>query len=390
MQRRAALLIVCLAACALERCARADAVDDALKVVLQAGRQGAGSDSARHACSQLARRGPDVLPRLLAAMDTQNLVAANWLRSAYQEVVERELAAPQPRLPADVLKTFVRDASHQGRVRRLVLGTVDQLEPGFRESFIPTLLDDGEFREDAVNALFAQAEAAQKEGNADEAKEAFLTAFRHARDSVQITTAADRLQALGQSVNIVEHMGLVTDWYLVGPFDAPGMTGFVTSFPPEENVDLAATYSGQGERTIGWKRYRCEDRLGQLNLVEAVAPVKEAVAYAYTELDSPQDQTVQLRCGADDNVTVWVNGTEAVGKEMWLNGIRLDRFIVPVQLNAGTNRVLVKICQGPQHVDPAVGNNWSLQVRFCTADGAAAGLKSLLPPIDDAPRSKQP
>ena len=50
----------------------------------------------------------------------------------------------------------------------------------------------------------------------------------------------------------------------------------------------------------------------------------------------------------------------ALGRDQWLNGTRLDRFVTPVRRAAGMNRLLVKICQGPQHKDPEVPNNWSL------------------------------
>jgi hypothetical protein len=50
-----------------------------------------------------------------------------------------------------------------------------------------------------------------------------------------------------------------------------------------------------------------------------------------------------------------------------------------VRLNAGRNRLLVKICQSPHHRDPSVGNAWTFQIRFCTPDGAGIGLKPVLP-----------
>jgi hypothetical protein len=87
----------------------------------------------------------------------------------------------------------------------------------------------------------------------------------------------------------------------------------------------------------------------------------------------------ELRCGADDNCTVWLNGQRVFGRDQWLNGTRLDRFVTPVRLRAGVNRLLVKICQGPQHKDPEVPNNWSLQLRFCDATGVGLGWTSALP-----------
>jgi hypothetical protein len=198
----------------------------------------------------------------------------------------------------------------------------------------------------------------------------------------------------------------VVDWYLLGPFDAPEYSGFSKNFPPEptqersgirENserpgqngalknsatVDLKAEFAGQG-RTIGWRRHHTIDSFGQLNLMAAIAPVKEAVGYAYSVLIAPHELDIELRCGADDNCTVWLNGQRVLGREQWLNGTRLDRFIVPVRLREGTNQLLVKICQGPQHKDPDVPNNWSLQLRFCDLTGVGLGLVSGLPKEGD-------
>ena len=43
------------------------------------------------------------------------------------------------------------------------------------------------------------------------------------------------------------------------------------------------------------------------------------------------------------------------------------------------NELLVKVCQGPQHKDPQVANNWSLQLRFCDASGKGLAAASSLP-----------
>ena len=114
--------------------------------------------------------------------------------------------------------------------------------------------------------------------------------------------------------------------------------------------------------------------------MRVLGPVNEAVGYAYTEIESPQNREAQLRTSADDCLAVWLNGQKVFGREMWLNGTRFDRFIAPVRLKAGRNRLLVKVCQGPHHRDPAVGNAWTFQLRFCSADGEGLALRPILPP----------
>ena len=148
----------------------------------------------------------------------------------------------------------------------------------------------------------------ESRGDDKQAALLFRAAFGSARDSSQVIAAAGKLKTVGEEVNIISHMGFVIDWHLLGPFDAPGKTGFELSFPPEKSIDLTAVYDGKANANIRWKRYQTTDRLGQVNLATAIAPVKEAVGYAYSEINSPRDQKLELRCGADDNLTVWLNG----------------------------------------------------------------------------------
>ncbi len=358
-------------------------VEADLKILLAVGPQGAGSEAARAARLRLATgHGVEILPQLLQAMDTNNFVAANWVRSVYEEIVARELAKQKPEFPVTFIRAYVQEAKHQGRARRLALTLLDRIEPEFGSKLIPTFLDDPEFRDDAVKAVLAEGDTARDAGRKEEARGKYLAAFEHARDSQQVTDAADRLVSVGHTVSIVEHMGFVVDWYLVGPFDAPEKTGYDLKLPPETNVDLKGTYPGQAGTPIGWKRHHANDRMGQLDLIQAIAAVKEAVCYAYTDVESAAEQKVQLRCSADDNLSVWLNGEKVFGRPQWLNGTRLDRFTTPVTLRAGKNTILVKVCQGPQHSDPSVGNAWSMQLRFCTEDGAGVALKSLLPAMD--------
>ena len=83
-----------------------------------------------------------------------------------------------------------------------------------------------------------------------------------------------------------------------------------------------------------------------------------------------------MGCGADDNCTVWLNGEKVLAREQWLNGTRFDRFVAPIKLKVGRNTLLVKVCQGPQHKDPEVSNNWSMQLRLC--DNQGQGIKFAL------------
>src|SRR5205085_5812364 len=139
---------------------------------------------------------------------------------------------------------------------------------------------------------------------------------------------------LGVQASVAEHLGFLTDWYLIGPFDAMGMKGFHTAYPPEQKIDLKAEYQGK-DRKVRWIPYRVREpspkaggrhvALVDLRAREALGDADDAVAYAYTEFTVPQAREVEFRGAADDNFTVWVNGAKAFGFEEYRNGVRLDR-----------------------------------------------------------------
>lgn len=378
LQRLLLLIIGLLCPAQLRGDEAADAVAQQLATIARVGPQGAGSPAARAARDDLARSGVAILPPLVAAMDTSNPVAANWYRTIFEEVVRRSLEQQETVWPREFLEEFVNDVRHAGRPRELVVALLERLEPGFRERWLPARVDDPAFRYDAVSLVLARGELALREKDGERAKTEFRNAFEHSRDSGQITQAATHLKALGEPADVVAHLGLVVDWWLVGPFDAPGETGFAATFAPETDFDLSAKYSGQSGEGIRWIRHSTTDPLGQLNLITALAATREAVAYAYSEVDLPHQARAQLRCGADDNCTVWLNGQKVFAREQWLNGTRLDRFITDVTLRQGRNKLLVKVCQGPQHKDPDVPNNWSLQLRLCDDTGKGVEFKSAL------------
>lgn len=354
-------------------------VKSQLAIISQVGLQAAGSTAARAARNGLAKRGLEILPPLLAAMDTSNNVAANWYRTVFEEIVARHQSTPAADWPLTFLKEYVSDANRSGRPRRLVLAQLDRLEPGFQSQWLPSRLSDAEFRYDAVAAALVTGEAALKKQNREEATVAFRSAFENGRDATQVAQSAAKLRSLGESADPIVHLGLVIDWWLVGPFDAPGKTGYTRSFEPESKADVRAKYFGQSGNEIGWIKHRATDTLGLVNFNEALGATREAVGYAFAEVDVSAERAAQIRCGADDNCTVWLNGTKVFSREQWLNGTRFDRFITPVTLRAGRNALLVKVCQGPQHRDPEVPNNWSLQLRLSDDDGRGIPFQVVSP-----------
>jgi hypothetical protein len=348
-------------------------------------RHGRTTAEGRAAWERLSQAGPDALLPLLEGMNTPHNVQANWLRTAFDRIVERELQSGGKRIDADALLGFARSPAKQGRARRLAVDLVDTLRPGTRDQLIAGWLDDPEFRFEAVAQALNAAASALKHKNAPDAEKLFRRAFEFGRDQQQLRDAAAGLAQLGVTVSVARQMGFLTDWYVIGPFDGMGQKGFHVAYPPERKVDLGEDLPGQG-RPVRWKRFTVREagpntRGGHQALVSlrdkaALGDADDAVGFAYTEFTVPSALDAEFRGAADDNLTVWVNGKRVFGFEEWRNGVRLDRHRFKVALQAGKNSVLVKVCQTPA---PNPEPNWEFFLRLVDATGKGIPMKNALP-----------
>jgi hypothetical protein len=381
MLRRSGVLLVFLAA--ITASPAAGGKDAPARDVETVVKQGRGTAAGRAAWERLAGGGPELLPRLLAAMDGADTVAANWLRTACDRILDRAWQNGGKQLDADALLAFARDSKHAGRARRLALDVVERLRPGTAKGLFRGWLEDPEFRHDAVALALADAGALAKAGEKGSAVAAYRKALAASRDQDQGRAAAAGLLDLGVRVSVAEHLGFLTDWYLIGPFDSMGMKGFTTAYPPEAKVDLKAEYDGKAGK-VRWVPYRTREpspkvaarhiALVDLRARDALGDADDAVAYAWTALTVPEAREVEFRGAADDNFIVWVNGAKVFGFEEYRNGVRLDRHRFRVRLRAGRNTVLVKVCQSPANSEP----NWEFFLRIVDDSGKGIGFRSAL------------
>lgn len=361
--------------------ARADDVDGLLRDMRAVSKEGAGSPAARAAWDRLVARGPSVLPRLLEAMDSPDAVVANWLGTAFDRVAEAALKAGGKGIDAGALLDFAADAGRQGRARRLALEVVERLRPGTQKRLLAGWMNDPEFRYDAVAQRLEGLER-EKGLPRKKAVAGYREAFAATREPDQARRAAARLKALGVEVSVAEHLGFLADWFAIGPFDANGMKGFKSVYPPEKKVDLGEELEGKDGKKLRWKRYRVQELPGGrfpilVSLREPLGDADDAVAYAHSAIRVGAARDVEFRGAGDDNLTVWVNGERLFGFEEYRNGVRLDRHRFRTRLRAGVNTVLVKVCQAP--LDPTSPEpNWEFLLRVTDETGKGIAFTSAL------------
>ncbi|UCH33877.1 MAG: hypothetical protein JSV65_15130 [Armatimonadota bacterium] len=184
--------------------------------------------------------------------------------------------------------------------------------------------------------------------------------------------ARARFQPTGHWTHPRDVPGIVPAWHVLAPFDDAQAKKLDAAFPPEDEVDLEATYSGKG-RTIRWMTQRTiAGAVGFVELYGDIEHLAHCLAYATCDVTSPREQDVQMRFSSDDAAIVWLNGRQ-VWRHDGPRGVHWDSDVVPVKLEAGDTRVVVKVYNG-------VGQ-WGFFMRFTDADGKPPADLSFSPTL---------
>lgn len=171
-------------------------------------------------------------------------------------------------------------------------------------------------------------------------------------------------------------MGHIKDWHVIGPFDNTSESGFHKALPPEKEIKSDATYPGKDDLPVRWHRLKVKSTRGWVDLDAFLDLEYDAAIYAVTYVQSPSAQKVYLKVGAEGAVKVWLND-RLVMSEDEVRYWRWDLYVAPVELQAGWNKVLVKVCGEVIH---------GFALRFTDLAGRRLeGLK-----VDAAPQSYTP
>ena len=335
------------------------------------GNEGSGNEDARSAWQAVSKANGDAIVPILVAMEESGPISKNMLRSAVEVIVERELKAGND-LPVASLGKFLLDTRESPQARRMAFDLVKQANGTAASRLIPGFINDPsvDLRREAVKNLMLHAKGLlDKQQNNDAAILVYRQALNSARDVEQVQEITQALRDLEQEVNLPDHFGFLMDWKLIAPFDNTDRAGFEKGFPPENEINLDATYEGKAGRKVSWIDHTSEDEYGKIDFNKAFEQEKEVVGYAYTEFEAAQAGPVELRLGGKNAWKVWVNGEFVFGRDEYHRGKRIDQYLMPVQLKEGKNTILVKCCQSKE--DERWTVEWEFQLRVCDPTGTA-------------------
>ena len=159
--------------------------------------------------------------------------------------------------------------------------------------------------------------------------------------------------------------GPITKWEIIGPFE----NVWDAVHPPEADALVAAVYdrrtpasdaaattvidrryssllakqyqSAEGE-AVRWREVNADPDTGRVNLENVFKTKAMVCAYAYAEIEAPEEADAKLLAGSNDQIAIWLNGSKVHNAANKRN-FEADKDEVPVHLVAGTNHLFVKI-----------------------------------------------
>lgn len=217
-----------------------------------------------------------------------------------------------------------------------------------------------ELKAPTAQALVAVGEALTAAKRSKEAIAAFEAARELDNSSEMTKRIAAGLRKAGAAADAAAMLGLLTNWWVVGPFElGENNAGWDKAYVGEPDVSLTARYM-TGKRRVEWQPVKASDDRGVINLHKPLGPGDNRIGYAYTEVEVAQDTDALLLLGVDDSERVWVNG-EKVFELFVPRGMTPDQDKIPVKLKAGRNTILLKIWQNTL--------GWEFCARLTLPDG---------------------
>ena len=160
------------------------------------------------------------------------------------------------------------------------------------------------------------------------------------------------------SYQVLNASPFVERYAVLGPFPKTDVTTVDELLQSGGQLDLEKTYTGVNGKPVRWQEVTSGED-GFLDLRKDLTPIARTVGYTLVYVHAPKVTDAMMLIGSDDEIAVWLNGTEIHRKSIdaWAT---VDADAVPCQLKAGWNTVLC------QKVDN--GWSWGLYLRFTDAD----------------------
>lgn len=218
--------------------------------------------------------------------------------------------------------------------------------------------------------------AYEKKGNTEDAIKYYSKSIELSPFNSWSMYGLARMEAL----KLAKEKKLIKNWYFLGPFENLDMKGLEKEYGPEKRIDLVKTYEGINGKKIEWFMPFSYDDSGYVDLNTLFEDNDTVTAFALTYAYSEEAHSSQFRVGADDPISIWLNGKLIFKKKEVLRPAQFDRDTIDVTLKKGWNEILIKTAE-------AFGR-WGFYFRITNEDNSTP-LNVIFDPLKNEARAKE-
>ncbi|QDT16107.1 hypothetical protein [Alienimonas californiensis] len=341
--------------------------EEDLAAVVTVGPKGEGSVEAAEALRRLSDAPADRLPALFAAFADAGPVGRNLLAGAVQAIADD--LPPAELAPALIALLTVENPHPEAAA--LAFGLLRERAPEAADRY---LADRGLGSAAPPVRRAAVAAALAKLGENPEPA-GLRNLLDAALDRDQVETLAKRLADAGEPVDLKRQFGFLTNWQLVGPFDHRDGVGWDRTLPPEETpgrFDPDATFPSKHPEaggTVTWQPLTTDEDFGRLDIAGDLTNWKGSAVMLAREYQAPVAGPVTFRLGTPNAFKLYLNGELVFARAEYHRGTKMDQYVIPAEVRAGRNLLMVKLLQNEQ--DQSWAQSYQMQFRVTDPTGAA-------------------
>ncbi|NOY60874.1 MAG: glycoside hydrolase family 5 protein, partial [Calditrichaeota bacterium] len=251
-------------------------------------------------------------------------------------------------------------------VKKKALTAVAIIASQRSEPIVEPLLRDTYLSQDAACYFSQLALKYLQKNDFKTAKKLLIYSAKGAKQRYMTEQVLTKMKELGQVVDVkalATQIGFIDSWWVAGPFPNANDRGEKTSYFPEKGIDFSQTQKFDG-LIARWQKVRPDNLWGIVPLADLYGR-KQEVAYAFARLNMPREMDAVFKIGSNDGVVCWLNGKK-VHENFTSRILTIDEDVVPVHLEKGINRILLKV--------PNKGANWEVCLRVSDQKGAPLNL----------------
>lgn len=144
----------------------------------------------------------------------------------------------------------------------------------------------------------------------------------------------------GAAEAMLDELGFVNDFKVLGPFDPHGATPFDAARMPKADIGAAVLYPGK-LHPVRWFDART-DRMGILDIGERNLDAADALYFFAAEFTTRSEETRVFHIGKTGHTEIWIDGRRVFKSETRHRFVH-DQYRVKVRCVPGRHRVLVRM-----------------------------------------------